>query len=650
MNASRYADRHRYDAVVVGSGVYGSLVAKRLGERGWRVLVLEAGTGTTASWEGYTEAVRGFRAALLKSPNSPYLSNPAAPSPDATDPDGYFVQNPDVSPYGSDYLRAMGGTTLHWEGVVPRMHEHDFFGLLNYGHGRDWPFSSELDENGLNVLHEEDRKDVQKYYRQAEHELGVCGDAKELEHSGMTIPDYVYPMKALPQSYMDQVISRRLGNTKVTLHAEKSFELKPTVVPAPQARNGIPNPDYDNGRGYRPKGAAGLPNYGERCVGNSSCIPICPVQAKYTPLRTHEQFDHERVTVATRSIVTRVLFNTHGRATGVEYQVYDDPRSTAVTTHYVEGSMVVLAAHAIENAKLLLASGVKNDNIGRNLMDHPLVVTQGLMPEDVGPHRGPAATSFIDVFRDGPWRNTVAPFRIGLFNWGWGFKADSFSREVRALVERGTLKPTEAAKAPVIGRALRDQLAKHMPRQFQLEFMLEQPPDPNNRVTIDPAHRDRLGNYRPVIAYGIDKYVRAGAEQAVAVSGQLFAALGAEEWNFTLPQHKHRKGDEAVIDTILAGGKYHEILGARHGAGTHIMGDDVKTSVVDSYQCSHDHPNLYAVGCGSLCSVGTSNPTLTGAMLALRSADQIHDDLLDLNRPVTVRAPGHLPAAASPRN
>ncbi|MFD0489155.1 GMC family oxidoreductase N-terminal domain-containing protein [Saccharopolyspora spinosporotrichia] len=84
-----------------------------------------------------------------------------------------------------------------------------------------------------------------------------------------------------------------------------------------------------------------------------------------------------------------MLFNTHGRATGVEYQVYDDPRSTAVTTHYVEGSMVVLAAHAIENAKLLLASGVKNDNIGRNLMDHPLVVTQGLMPEDVGPHRGP---------------------------------------------------------------------------------------------------------------------------------------------------------------------------------------------------------------------------------------------------------------------
>ncbi|MEU1424846.1 NAD(P)-binding protein [Kitasatospora sp. NPDC005751] len=33
----------RWDAVVVGAGFAGSLVAERLGAQGWRVLVLEAG-------------------------------------------------------------------------------------------------------------------------------------------------------------------------------------------------------------------------------------------------------------------------------------------------------------------------------------------------------------------------------------------------------------------------------------------------------------------------------------------------------------------------------------------------------------------------------------------------------------------------------
>ncbi|MCX2729275.1 hypothetical protein OOZ19_03410 [Saccharopolyspora sp. NFXS83] len=176
MSQDNYAEGQHYDAVIVGSGVYGSLVAKRLGERGWRVLVLEAGTTAAASWEGYTEAVRGFRAALTKSPNSPYLPNPAAPSPDATDPDGYFVQNPVVSPYGSDYLRARGGTTLHWEGVVPRMHEADLLMHTRYEHGRDWPFAHETGPGGVERLSPKVLADLRKYYKQAEFELGVSGN------------------------------------------------------------------------------------------------------------------------------------------------------------------------------------------------------------------------------------------------------------------------------------------------------------------------------------------------------------------------------------------------------------------------------------------------------------------------------------------
>jgi choline dehydrogenase-like flavoprotein len=70
--------------------------------------------------------------------------------------------------------------------------------------------------------------------------------------------------------------------------------------------------------------------------------------------------------------------------------------------------------------------------------------------------------------------------------------------------------------------------------------------------------------------------------------------------------------------------------GAGHVMGTYRMGTDPKTSVVDSLQRSHDHPNLYLVGSGTFPTVGTANPTLTLSALALRTADDIAQRLSSL--------------------
>jgi choline dehydrogenase-like flavoprotein len=62
--------------------------------------------------------------------------------------------------------------------------------------------------------------------------------------------------------------------------------------------------------------------------------------------------------------------------------------------------------------------------------------------------------------------------------------------------------------------------------------------------------------------------------------------------------------------------------------GTYRMGDrkQPKQSVVDSYQRSHDHSNLFLVGSGTFPTVGTANPTITLSALALRTADHIAKD------------------------
>ena len=45
--------------------------------------------------------------------------------------------------------------------------------------------------------------------------------------------------------------------------------------------------------------------------------------------------------------------------------------------------------------------------------------------------------------------------------------------------------------------------------------------------------------------------------------------------------------------------------------------------MVGSFQRSHDHDNLYLVGCAMFATDGTANPTLAMATLALRTAERI---------------------------
>ena len=67
--------------------------------------------------------------------------------------------------------------------------------------------------------------------------------------------------------------------------------------------------------------------------------------------------------------------------------------------------------------------------------------------------------------------------------------------------------------------------------------------------------------------------------------------------------------------------------GAGHLMGTYRMGDDPKKSVVDKYQRSWDHKNLFLVGDGVFPSTGTSNPSLTIAALSFQAGDTLANDL-----------------------
>lgn len=589
-----------YDAVIIGAGPIGLNIAKVLSDRGKRVLLLEAGRASGLSYDGWLSYVDTFRSALIKEPNAPYPPNANAPSTYAQDVYNMQKHVPIISgyqvemgpfPFASTYLRSLGGTSLHWLGTCPRMVPNDFRMKSTYGVGVDWPLTYD---------------ELQPYYCRAEWALGVSANKEDQEHFGMWFPeDYNYPMERIPLSYSDQLYAKGAAKAKVTWSGR---EYGMSVTSLPQARNSIPR------AGYRPRGAVGAPHVGQRCEGNASCIPICPVQAKYTALRTLNELDTNFYTLVTQAVATRLIINENGRIDGVEFKRYASEASNQSTTYTATGTLYVVAAHAVESAKLLLASGAANssDQVGRNLMDHPFFLTWALNPTPVGAFRGPGQTSEVPSFRDGPFRNEFAAFRIDLGNWGWDI----------ATYPPGSNVNDEVGKN-VFGKSLRKTLEHQITRQLRVGYVVEQLPEAGNRVTIDNRFLDPLGCYRPVIHYNISDYTREAMVRANEVSNSLFRAMGIAPHDIKTSHtpentpgymtYKGRDGKEYPLG----------FYGSGHHMGTHRMGVSRTDSVTDRNSRSWDHENLYVVGCGSMPTIGASNPTITAVALALKAADHM---------------------------
>jgi choline dehydrogenase-like flavoprotein len=588
-----------YDVVIVGGGISGSILALEAAKKGLEVLVLEAGTDLARTYSGYQSQLQTFYGWLYKTPEAPWKYNPNAPEPDIpglpTDGARYFVEK--GIPYGSTYARALGGTTLHWMGTCLRMLPEDFDMRSRFGRGQDWPIGYD---------------DLAPDYERAEWEIGVSADVDDQEHLGVTFRDgYEYPMRRIPASYSDKKLAEAVDGMTVEVGGEQRELL---VRSTPAGRNSTPRGDYkpigavDHGQGFAEPGAgqALARDIGERCQGNTSCVPICPVQAKYNALKTLSKATAtERVTVMPRAVASRVL--TEGRrVTGIEYLRYESPENPAHTTEIAHGRTYVLACHAVENAKLMLNSGLQAPNglIGANLHDHPTMLAWGLAPEQVGAFRGPLSTAGIEDLRGGAFRSEHAAFRIEVGNDGWLWPTGAPDSDVVAGVKEGLL-----------GSALRARLRDVVGRQVRLCPLIEQPPHPDNRVRIDPQrYRDALGLPRPVITYNVDSYVLDGMATAARVVREVMAQAGIQDCTDPLKSYAFK---------TVWGGETLVWAGAGHFAGTHCMGADESAAVVDDQQRSWQHDNLFLAGPGSMPNMGTSNPTLTVAALAFRTAAEL---------------------------
>src|SRR5438067_4506325 len=165
-----------------------------------------------------------------------------------------------------------------------------------YGQFVDWPI---------------EYKDLNSWYGEAEAELGVSGDVDEQTYLGVEFsPGYKYPMRKIPNSTTDQYVDKSL-NTDPLAEDETRF-LGMRTPPTRIAVRGVPA--ARNSQPYRNRRA---------CAGNTNCIPICPIQAKYDPTITLNDALNSGATLMDRTVASEILLE-NGRVSGINFITYKD--------------------------------------------------------------------------------------------------------------------------------------------------------------------------------------------------------------------------------------------------------------------------------------------------------------------------------------
>jgi choline dehydrogenase-like flavoprotein len=427
---------NRVNAVVVGAGAAGGIVAKELSTAGLSVVLLERGKWYTSN-DCRKDDLRNQRTTVLGNAFGPEdEGNPRV----LADADGTpHIMLPSEGGYQNN-AACVGGGTLSYGAMAWRYLPQDFRMRSTYGAPagsslEDWPISYD---------------DLEPYYEKAEYEIGISGDDSGTPFHGPRRRPL--PMPPLPPNREFQILEP----------AAKRLGLHP--FPIPMARNSVPY----NGRGP--------------CMRCRWCVGFaCEVDAKNGSQNTviPVALATGNCELRTECMAREILTDDRGRARGVAY--YDaDGRLQEQPS-----DIVVVSACAIESARLLLNSqsrlfpgglGNRHDQVGRNLQGHHYTGATGFFDFDTYDDVGPGASIAVSDYNHGT---------PGLC--GGGMLANEFIRLPIQMVDR------MPGGTPRWGLAHKQAMRRFFKRNIVVMGPTQQIPMADARVTLDPAVRDKWG-------------------------------------------------------------------------------------------------------------------------------------------------------------
>jgi gluconate 2-dehydrogenase alpha chain len=556
------------EAIVVGLGASGGIIAEQLTKAGVRVLALDK--GPMHSNEEFTfkhDEVKYYSRGSLV----PQLStDPVTWRPnEATEaqllPWAAGVRG-NSEPLHLPPSIGPGGGTLHWGGASWRHRDSDFRmkSLIEERFGPE-----ALDGDSTMVDWPVTYGDLEPYYDKVEWELGVSGQAGNVK--GIHNPagssfesdrQREYPMPPLRRAPADdrfKAACERLG-------------YRPFQQPA-----AVASTDYKSLKGCE---------YCGFCHGF-----LCHVNAKQSSRITSVEaaLQTGNLEIRSSSRVFRLNRDATGRRiTGVSYFDADG------VVHEVESDLVVVACYALENSRLLLASGINaNGQVGQNFMTHSFGWCTLVLPEFSNPFMAPlvAASVVDDLNCDGVPDNDEGVL--------WGSVLTSIP---------GDLQPIEAAHnlPPGMrrwGGEFKDWFSENYRKLMGIHNQIPSFPTKRYYCDLDPVVKDKFGQPALRITHDWSQHDVAALNYFEKVKRNIADEMGATQfWSEPNPPAYHL---------------------STHEVGTHRMGENPADSVVDIYGESHECKGLYVVGGGQFPTLSGYNPTQTLQALAYLSADRI---------------------------
>jgi len=248
------------DVVVIGCGAGGGVIAKELGEAGLSVVVLEVGKrydpSTDYRTDGVDFEVRGKTVFAAEDERRDRYTLPMG---------NWFAVS---------RVKGVGGSTLHYLAISPRLHESDFRVRSEDGVADDWPISYD---------------DLEPYYTRVEYELGMSGPDGAQANPFEPPRSKPYPTPAHGFNCASRTVQR--GAQRLGLHMVR----EPLAIPT-MPWNGRP-----------------------ACIGASACNLGCSIAAKSSIDVTYvpKALATGRVAVRTGCMAREITLGSDGKARSV---------------------------------------------------------------------------------------------------------------------------------------------------------------------------------------------------------------------------------------------------------------------------------------------------------------------------------------------
>ncbi len=563
----------KYDAVIVGSGAGGGMAAYVLANAGLKVCLLEAGPM-------YDPAKDSLQ--LKNAWDSPRRGASTKFRPFGDFDGCYWGWEIDGEPYTHegdtkwDWWRArmLGGRTNHWGRISLRFGPKDFKRRSIDGLGDDWPIGYE---------------DIKPYYDKIDKMLGVFGTNEGLPND----PDGIFLPPPKPRLHELFIKKAATGIGIPVIPSRLSILTKPV--------------NKDRGQCfYCAQCGRSCKVYGDFSSSSCLCIPA---------MKTGN------VDLVTNAMAREVLTNKEGLATGISYISKDDMQE-----YQVEGRTVILAASACESARLMLNSksqrhpnGLANssDVVGRYLHDSTGADMGGIIPELFDRKRyNEDGVGGMHVYT--PWwlDNKKLDFPRGYhieYGGGFGQPLYGFNWGIENL--NGTYKiKGQQKEAGGYGASLKEDYRYFFGAHVGMAGRGEGIARADSRCYIDKDVVDKFGI--PVLRFDTkwSDYEIKQAKHMKETFAEILHAMGAViTWG----------GDDGPENNY----GLHNPGNIIHEAGTVRMGNDPKTSALNSWSQAHDCKNLFCVDGGQFVSQADKNITWTILALSMRASEHIVDEM-----------------------